>query len=144
MTKKCPLCLRQKILINEHHIQPQATGGTSGPTIFICTECHDAVHACAVKFLSNKKAEAQAISENIFKNKKLANELVKSVIKYSIRKRDGDINIDDLDYKVVLVLPGSIKKYLEVLAKDSQMGIAKFITNIILNYVKRRFPKVKL
>jgi len=144
MTKKCPLCIRQKILINEHHIQPQATGGTGGPTIFICTECHDALHVCSIKFLSGKAAEAKAISDNIFKNKKLANELVKSIIKYSIRKRDGDINIDDLEYKLVLVFPGTIKKYLEVLAKDSQMGIAKFVTHFITNYIKRQFPNVKL
>lgn len=36
-----------------HHLIPQAKGGTLGPTVWLCSTCHDIVHAQARVLLSN-------------------------------------------------------------------------------------------
>jgi len=131
-------------MVNEHHEIPQAAGGVNGPTINICTECHDAVHLCAIKFLAGKKADALAIVNSIFTDKKLANQLIKSAIQYTIKKRDGEIAMEDVEYKINVVLPGTAKKYLQVMAKDMQMGVTKYVTQIVKNMIKKRFPGVKI
>lgn len=36
------------LLKNEHHVIPRACGGTSGPTVTLCSAHHDLLHALAV------------------------------------------------------------------------------------------------
>jgi len=140
----CPACLKEKVMVEEHHEIPQAAGGSDGSTIQICTECHEAVHLCARKFLSGKGAEAQKIADSVFSNKSLANRLIKSAVQHTLLKRDGKIHEDDLEYKLNLVFPGKIRRYLEVLSKNSRMGINKYITKLITDHIKSSFPKTKL
>lgn len=140
----CPICLEEKVLIHEHHIIPQSAGGSSGPTIDICSQCHDALHLCATKILAGKGAEAQIIAGNIFKDKKLSQDLVKSIIKHRLLKKDGKIPDENLELKMTLVFPAAIRRYLEVLSKNSKTGMNTYVTYLIKNHIKSKFPDARI
>ncbi len=44
-------------LSHEHHVIPQAAGGTAGPTERICADCHGAVHRVAEKVRAGRLPE---------------------------------------------------------------------------------------
>jgi len=131
------------ILINAHHIIPQAAGGSAGPVINICAQCHDGIHQCAIKVLAGKSAEANHIADNIFSNKKLAYDLIQSIVQSTLKKREGQISEKDFDYKLLLVFPGHSKKYLKILAKDAGMSIVNYVTELTIREIKKRFPDFK-
>jgi len=139
----CPLCDRKKPIIHEHHEIPRATGGTSGPTIFLCGECHEAVHTCARRVLSGKGIIAQDIAKATFKNQALAQDLIKSIVVHTLRKKEGKIPDKLLEYKMTLVLPGEVRRYIEVLSKDNRTSMMNYVTNLVLTHIKKKFPSVK-
>lgn len=142
----CPLCNKAKPgqLIQEHHKIPRAAGGESGSTIFICTECHTALHLCATKILAGKGSEAQQVAQNIFQNKAEAKRLIVSIVKNTLRKREGYIPDEQLEYKVTLVFPGAIRRCFEILSKDNKVSINKVVESIVIDYIRKKFPNFKL
>lgn len=56
---KCGICPVEHTSKNSHHIVPQAAGGTDGPTIDICANCHDAVHAEISRILKVYRKEGR-------------------------------------------------------------------------------------
>ena len=42
---QCPLCERDHVILNEHHLIPIHKGGRKGEKIMICTNCHDQIHS---------------------------------------------------------------------------------------------------
>ena len=42
---KCPLCQREEVVLNTHHLVPVSKGGKKGRKIDICTNCHDQIHS---------------------------------------------------------------------------------------------------
>ena len=140
---QCPLCKSNMILVNEHHIIPQATGGSMGPTVNICALCHDALHQCSIKVLAGNTVEANHIADNIFVNKKLAQELIQSIIQATLRKKEGQVSEKDFNYKLILALPGNSKKYLKIMAKERKLSIVNFIMKLILQEIKKNFPDFK-
>ena len=143
MKDPCPLCSGSMILVNGHHIIPQAAGGSAGPVINICAQCHDGIHQCAIKVLAGKSAEANYIADSMFVNKKLAYDLIQSIVQSTLKKREGQVSENDFDYKLLLVFSGSAKKYLKILAKDSKMSIVNYVTGLIIREIKKRFPDFK-
>jgi len=138
---KCPLCLNTKPLIEEHHEIPRAAGGEGGPTIFICSECHKALHACAQKILARNGTEATQIAQATFKNQAKAKELIKSIVASTLKKRDGRIPDEQVPYRLTLVFPGPMRRYLEVLAKDTRRSIVEYAQQIIIQHICNQFPK---
>jgi hypothetical protein len=53
--QECPLCTRNvpEKKLSDHHLVPRCRGGTSGETVLICRDCHDAIHS----LFSNKQLE---------------------------------------------------------------------------------------
>jgi hypothetical protein len=49
----CYIC-GEEAAINEHHIVPQAKGGTEGPTVELCATCHLRVHSVAKAMVAGK------------------------------------------------------------------------------------------
>lgn len=143
MNEACPLCKSSMVLVNEHHVTPQAAGGANGPTINICAMCHDGLHQCAVKVLAGKSAEANHIADSLFSNKKLAYDLIQSIVHATLKKKEGQIPDESFDYKLLLVFPGASKKYLKILAKDARMSIVDYVTGLILREIKKKFPDFK-
>lgn len=141
--ESCPLCKNSMILVNEHHIIPQAAGGSTGPTIYICAMCHDGLHQCAIKVLAGNTAEANHIADNLFSDKKLAQRLIESIVQFTLKKKEGQVSEDILNYKLMLVVPGSWKKYIKILAKDSKTSIVNYIMNLIFREIKKNFPNFK-
>jgi hypothetical protein len=43
--------------LNEHHIIPQAKGGTEGPTVDLCANCHSRIHSSARAMLRGKSPD---------------------------------------------------------------------------------------
>lgn len=140
---KCPICFKEKLLIEEHHEIPRASGGISGPTIMLCSECHKSIHLCARKILAHKGSEIYEITKSFY-NKSLAKDLIKSIVVNSLRKLEGKIPDKELTYTVTLEFPGKIRRFLEILCKDNKQSIKKFLENIILNYINNKFPNNKL
>lgn len=54
ITPSCYICGNTRGL-QEHHIIPQATGGESGPTVWLDATCHQLVHAQALNILSKQE-----------------------------------------------------------------------------------------
>lgn len=142
--KICPLCNKKKAIINEHHEIPRASGGENGPTIFICSECHDALHICARNILSGKGVQAQDIAKATFVNRKKSHELIKTIITHTLRKKEGKIPDSKLEYKVNLVFPGEIRRCLEILAKDHKTSMVNYLNKLVMNHIKRKFPLAKI
>jgi hypothetical protein len=55
MSLGCFVC-SEPASINEHHVVPQAKGGTDGPTVDLCANCHTRVHSIAKSMVAGKKA----------------------------------------------------------------------------------------
>lgn len=55
---ECWLCLVQASdptkNFEDHHIVPRHLGGTNGPLVYLCSDCHTNVHACAEKLEKGK------------------------------------------------------------------------------------------
>jgi len=47
--KRCEICSRYFEGLEEHHIVFRSSGGSSGPTIEICQQCHRLVHKGKIK-----------------------------------------------------------------------------------------------
>lgn len=43
----CWVCSVKNVSFNAHHIIPRNAGGTNGPQVQICSECHDGLHHAA-------------------------------------------------------------------------------------------------
>lgn len=49
----CVVCQKtEDSCLHEHHVIPQANGGTNGPTVMLCAEHHNMIHKVAVKILT--------------------------------------------------------------------------------------------
>lgn len=42
--RACPLCQREVAAWSLHHLVPRSRGGREGPTVLLCSDCHDAIH----------------------------------------------------------------------------------------------------
>ena len=41
----CPICNREDVITTKHHLIPIHKKGKDGPTVDLCTDCHDQIHA---------------------------------------------------------------------------------------------------
>ena len=41
---ECPICKREA-MTTKHHLIPIHKKGKDGPTVYLCTDCHDQIHA---------------------------------------------------------------------------------------------------
>lgn len=53
----CFVCNSTAAVSNEHHIVPRSDGGTDGPTVILCPNCHTLLHNAAKKGIAGKSYE---------------------------------------------------------------------------------------
>ncbi len=125
---------------NEHHIVPRANGGLHGPTVMLCSECHDTLHQIATNLMSANslkslrdlaKAETLLLSLNIglLGNKEFMRWLVSRVVVSTL------IVADDPNKKTTISFPLTAKDQerldalKKILSLRSREAVVKFLIN---------------
>ena len=88
---QCWLCSKPPdgiTTFEDHHILPKHLGGTNGPLVYLCADCHTNVHKCATKLL--KGLSYVPYSENSLKIKCL--ELAKVIVNGTIALEKNPVN----------------------------------------------------
>ncbi len=88
---ECWLCEREPDNIatfEDHHILPKHLGGTNGPLVYLCADCHTNVHKCATKLL--KGASYVPYARNLHKQRCL--ELAQVIVNGTVALEKNPIN----------------------------------------------------
>lgn len=57
--------------MEEHHVFPRNAGGTDGPLVKLCTQCHTSAHKIALKLHAKKPYQALLVGNTALINKRL-------------------------------------------------------------------------
>ena len=119
----CSLCYSHHNL-HVHHIIPRACGGTHGPTIVVCGDCHSGIHHCATLKQSPLEYNKYPQRKQTFPEKTLliADKLV-NAIQQAETLMQKESKIDRKPIRISFVLSGKENRNLVDLAKH--LGISK-------------------
>lgn len=127
----CALCpwAGSKRLAHVHHIRPQGAGGSDDPTNLatICAQCHVTVHAIGYALLYRRASEAVDLLNANFsrpKHRALAKTMAEiAALEFAQNKERGGPDV----HKVTLEIPHAQFAVLQALARDSGMGVQRFL-----------------
>ena len=89
LQKKCWVCNHESPILELHHIVSQRHGGTTGPTILLCNNCHTLCHAqariCTSSNPDTRKKNYIPLSIHR-KAMVVVNQLVKGELAYNTKK----------------------------------------------------------
>lgn len=132
----------------EHHVIPQAAGGTDGPTRQLCAGCHQNLHRLADMMLGGRAGWAEDSAAMLYPDPKIrerAFALAKTVTEYMVLKRDGAA-ADGRPARVMIELPVRVKLAAQMIANDHRgsqgrkLGLAAWIAALVKREVYRRYP----
>lgn len=87
----CVVCGKDEVnCLHEHHVTPQACGGTNGPTVMLCAEHHNMIHMAAIKIctaIRNGK-EPEFIWPANHGDSNVARYLVGEIVKATLNAKD--------------------------------------------------------
>lgn len=132
MSEKCYICETISPSCESHHIWPRFAGGESGPTVWLCANCHTGIHRQALNLLSKT-----ASRKCYFTTAQL--ERAKPLIQYLVMAlREAKENKNDQQMmNVGLKLPAGFLAVLHSLKADAGFkSMDQFIANIIRDYVR--------
>ncbi len=142
----CYICseLTRIELKEDHHVNPQATGGSDGKQERLCLRCHKIMHIIAKLLLDGKSGSIRDILQetlpnNVKAQKKLSN-LSFIVYQQLQLKKEGKLTVDI--EKITIEISSNTKQLLKLIAIDTGKSMTKLTTDIINNFVKRRYPNV--
>lgn len=55
--RPCYVCSEETALDQDHHVVMQSRGGSDGPTVVLCVNCHTAVHLAARAMIAGKSPD---------------------------------------------------------------------------------------
>ena len=110
--------------MHEHHIVPRNAGGLHGPTVWLCANCHNAIHHCADLKVSVKTYNQRGDRKQTFpiQGRGRAAHLVQ-VIRRSARLMQTQKALERKPTRISLVLTGEENKHLTDLARH--LGTSK-------------------
>lgn len=86
----CYICTQQDAVMHLHHVVPQSAGGKDGPTVDLCSRCHNLLHShalsVAARVRNNGKTKVRQFwktSEEEANAQPLLNELVQAILRES-------------------------------------------------------------
>jgi len=119
-----------------HHPVPQSFGGSSGPTISICSGHHTAVHNISLRLKSGKeykdlldKTSSYLINPRLVH---LANIIVRTMSEFG---KDPNRRVP-----IPFSLPYHVNDKLKLLARSRRLNVHDLLTSIVMNELAREFP----
>lgn len=146
---RCKICKEPTSIAvkHDHHVIPRAAGGENGEQIRICAYCHTNVHNLAWMLASNKKSHLVGDEARLlYPLDRYPDQatIIKAILNYAdiirkafMAKKDGQVSAEA--EIVTIYLRPQVKAYLKIIAKDAHMPLNKFIENLLLTTVKKRF-----
>jgi hypothetical protein len=117
----CGICPNITDSVNNHHVIPQAAGGTDGPTIDICANCHDAVHAEISRLLRIYRKEGRVGTINWSPRTRDEYRIAEHVILTGVKGILDFENSPNKQYKITITVSRdmhrkivSLKRFLKV------------------------------
>lgn len=128
-----------------HHVRPQAAGGGDEDVVPLHSGCHDDMHKVANYLFSGKNNMAIETALSLYPHNRTAMtrmlDLAKEVAKWLRLKKDGFIKGKEVKNNVEVKLDLSPKERsaLFTLAKDSNLSVRKFIKQLILRELRKKY-----
>ena len=119
---------------DEHHIVPQNAGGTDGPTVSLCANCHNAIHVAARRMRSGKSGE-EFLAHLDDESRQRAATLVKCII-IAENNRSEDSHRPML---TVVLHDAAYLRALDLLVRDRGFGSREKAVNGILREIARGY-----
>lgn len=129
-----------RVIRNQHHVVPQANGGTDGPTVSLCSAHHDLLHAVATQVLANKPFEHLLGSLTGTVQAAKIHYLASVVVNSTVAVADDP----NKPAQLTLSLSGAERAKLRRLADLNKLSMANVLIALLNNEYQRRFPRVPL
>lgn len=157
---KCYVCdiVFHDALLNEHHVIPQAAGGSDEQSnkYNLCTGCHQSLHMVSFALMNPKKSgSTNDILMSLFpdspsKRQKVF-ELARFVAKAFIEKKESKKPKDEFsEDQIIISLPYKYKKLLQLAAGENinpktnrPLGLSSYLKIILCEHLKKKFPLLK-
>ena len=132
----------------QHHVVPQAAGGTNGQTVQLCSGCHHNLHRLADMLVGGRAALAEDSAEIAYPDphvRERAFALAKTAAEYMVLKRDGAVETGR-PARVIVELPIDIKLAAQMIAnehrsaKGRRLGLATWMAALVKREVYARYP----
>lgn len=125
----CLACLQQA-LCQEHHVIPLAYGGRrDGVTVWICSSCHDGIHATANNLTARKVESRQFLPTAVLAR---AQPLVAAIVRAKLRfENDGEPAAEGRNV-VSFPAHGAMRKALQSLRRDAgHNSVASYLQALV-------------
>lgn len=156
-TVVCSLCrkLIPDSFAHDHHVRPQAAGGTSLDETTICSGCHSGVHMVAHMLMGRKASQAEDHIRLYYQGDRKAQaacmKFAIEVATWMQRKRDGLLEVPDPEEEVPLPisLPLKLKNALAQEAATMRhpsgrvVGMSTLASSIIADWLYRKYPSLR-
>ena len=133
---QCVICKKSKdVVIHVHHVIPQAYGGRDGPTVELCADHHNMIHAAAVKIASaiRRGKAVDFVWPKEHGDCDVARHLVGAIVKASLKTNTKQ-------YKYTIVLTQHERDMLELLKQAYGVSsLEKAIYNSLEDAFKLQF-----
>lgn len=135
----------------QHHVVPQAAGGTDGETLQLCAGCHANTHRLADMLLGGRAGWADDSAAILYPDPDVrarAFALAKTVTEYMALKRDGAVR-DGRPARVLIELPVPVKMAAQIIANEHRgstgrkLGLAAWIAALVKREVHRQYPHLE-
>lgn len=132
----------------QHHVVPQAAGGTDGETVQLCSGCHHNLHRLADMMVGGRAGLAEDSAEIAYPDPRIrerAFALAKTVAEYMVLKRDGAVD-SGRPARIMVELPIDIKLAAQLIAQEHKgqrgrpLGLAAWISALVKREVYARYP----
>lgn len=132
----------------QHHVVPQAAGGTDGQTVQLCPGCHSNLHRLADMMVGGRAGLAEDSAEIAYPDARIrarAFALAKTVAEYMVLKRDGAVD-SGRPARLMIELPIPVKLAAQMIANEHQgqrgrpLGLATWVAALVKREVYQRYP----
>jgi hypothetical protein len=130
----CHICRKLTLMIDEHHVWPQAAGGENGPTVDLCSSCHSGIHRAALNLLSKKATRKEFFTpDEMTRAAPLIRWLV-IAIQQASEKRGPESKS-----KLVIEIDTQLLKLLHLCKLDAgHTNLSVFCASVLQDYVKSK------
>lgn len=156
-TFDCDIC-RKRVPVqfkHDHHVRPQAAGGTDVDIIRICAGCHNNIHRLENLLAGPKAGTAKDVAAVFYDNdpgaQQRALRFAAEAAKWMHAKRAGHLGTDQDEIVDLMVeIPAVVKKVLAQMGADARdprtgkrLGVAGAARQILINHVIQKFPPLR-
>lgn len=125
---------------NEHHVVPRSLGGTNGPTVSLCSEHHDLMHAVAEQLVRDTPiAQVMPLLQGLAPPMQQRLLYLADVIIRATRAFADDVN---KPYLLQCTLPARTGRQLTALANNLGTSVPKALIVLIDASYRHQFPGV--